>query len=220
MEEKYTPRAVIFDLDGLMFDSEREVMVAWDITGEKMGYGKLGHNIYHTLGLNKDSRMAYFKEHYGADFPYETFQTNYRIEAHKYARENHSQAKPGLYELLEGLKASGIPMAVASSSSPEHARTYLDRNRVREYFQVILTGDMVTKAKPDPEMYLTVCEKLRVRPEDALVLEDSYHGIRAAFAAHIPVIMVPDLLTDSSPVDDMLLAKVDTLLDVKAMFGW
>lgn len=213
-KEYIEPKAVLFDLDGLMFDSEREVMEAWDITGVKMGYGKLGHNIYNTLGLNKNARVAYFEEHYGGDFPYEEFQTNYRGEVHKLAGANDNQAKPGLFELLDYLKSKAIPMAVASSSSPTHAAEYISRNRVKEYFEVIITGDMVHKAKPDPEIYLMACESLHVKPCEALVLEDSYNGIRSAHSAGIPAIMIPDLLTDITPVKEMLYARADSLLDV------
>ena len=70
--------AVVFDMDGLMFDSERVVMYSWDEAGKQMGYGPLGHNIYHTLGMGAESRERYFKKTYGADFPYEQFKQLYR----------------------------------------------------------------------------------------------------------------------------------------------
>lgn len=220
MDGGFKPKAVVFDMDGLMFDSEKEVQYAWDVTGQEMGYGKLGHNIFLTLGLNKDSRERYFKEHYGWDFPFDAFQERYRTVVDEYTRIHGSPAKPGLYELLDSLKERGVPMAVATSSTPRHAARYLKNGRAEGYFQAIITGDMVTKAKPDPQIYLLACEKLGVDPKDALALEDSYNGLRSAHSAGMKAVMVPDLLKDSTPVDDIIYAKVDTLLDVKEMFGW
>lgn len=220
MSGKFEPKAVVFDMDGLMFDSEKEVQYAWDIAGQEMGYGKLGHNIYNTLGLNKNSRRAYFMENYGQDFPFEEFQERYREVVQEYTRMHGSPAKPGLYELLDSLKERGIPMAVATSSSPNHASRYLENGRVMEYFQVIITGDMVTMAKPNPQIYQLACEQLGVAPEMALALEDSYNGLRSAHRAGMKAVMVPDLLKDSTPVDDIIYAKVSSLLEVKAMFGW
>lgn len=220
MRENFVPRAVVFDMDGLMFDSEREVQYAWDVTGEEMGYGKLGHNIYHTLGLNKRAREAYFKEKYGQDFPYEEFQERYRSVVYEHTKQQGSRAKPGLYELLESLAKRGIPMAVATSSSPEHAALYLKNGKISGYFQTVVTGNMVTKAKPDPQIYQIACEKLGVKPEEALALEDSYNGLRSAHRAGMKAVMVPDLLKDPSPVEDIIYAKAETLLEVKEMFGW
>lgn len=220
MKEVFIPKAVVFDMDGLMFDSEREVQYAWDITGEEMGYGRLGHHIYHTLGMNRNSREAYFKEHCGADFPFEKFQDRYREVAGEYSAVHGIQAKPGLYELLEALKKRKIPMAVATSSSPGHAAHYLEHSAVKAYFQVIVTGDMVTKAKPDPQIYQIACSRLGVDNGCTLALEDSYNGLWAAYRAGMKPVMVPDLLKDDAPVREIIYAKADSLLDVKEMFGW
>ena len=220
MAEVFTPKAVVFDMDGLMFDSEREVQYAWDITGEELGYGRLGHHIYHTLGMNRNSRETYFKEHCGSDFPFERFQDRYREVAGQYSATHGTPVKPGLYELLEGLREREIPMAVATSSSPHHAYHYLEKGGVSDFFRVVVTGDMVTKAKPDPQIYLIACARLGVNPADALALEDSYNGLRAAYRAGMKPVMVPDLLTDDGPVREIIYAKADTLLEVKEMFGW
>lgn len=220
MGGRFEPRAVVFDMDGLMFDSEREVQYAWDVTGEELGYGKLGHNIYHTLGMDRQGRERYFKERYGDDFPVERFQQRYREVAIAYARKRGIVAKPGLYELLEAVRARGIPAAVATSSSREHAYRNLEGSRTLPYFQAVICGNMVTEAKPSPQIYLRACEALGVRPQEAAALEDSYNGLRAAAAAGMKAIMVPDLQTDDAPVRDILYARVKSLLDVIELFGW
>ena len=163
--EKKEIHGVVFDMDGLMFDSERIVKYSWDVAGERMGYGKLGDNIFHTLGFNV-------------------------------------------------LAQRGIPMAVATSSSHEYAKNNLKREGITAYFTAVITGSMVSEAKPSPEIYLKACEALKVSPAHALALEDSYNGIRSAHKAGMITIMIPDLLTDSSPVDQLLDGKMESLLAV------
>lgn len=211
-------QAVVFDMDGLMFDSERMIQRSWDVVGVKMGFGKMGKDIYHTLGLNNAERERYFKSAYGEDFPYLEFRENYRAEVARDTRENGTPVKKGLYELLEVLKEKQMKLAVATSSSYENTVELLKETKVYSYFQGIVTGNMVEHSKPAPDIYQKACEKLGVLPEHALALEDSYNGIRSGYAAGMKVIMIPDLLTDSSCVDDLLFAKMESLAEVAEAF--
>ena len=211
-------QAVVFDMDGLMFDSERMIQRSWDVVGVKMGFGKMGKDIYHTLGLNNAERERYFKSAYGEDFPYLEFRENYRAEVARDTRENGTPVKKGLYELLEVLKEKQMKLAVATSSSYENTVELLKETKVYSYFQEIVTGNMVEHSKPAPDIYQKACEKLNVLPEHALALEDSYNGIRSGYAAGMKVIMIPDLLTDSSCVDDLLFAKMEALAAVAEAF--
>ena len=206
-------QAVVFDMDRLMFDSERMIQRSWDVVGVKMGFGKMGKDIYHTLGLNNAERERYFKSAYGEDFPYLEFRENYRAEVVRDTRENGTPVKKGLYELLEVLKEKQMKLAVATSSSYENTVELLKETKVYSYFQEIVTGNMVEHSKPAPDIYQKACEKLNVLPEHALALEDSYNGIRSGYAAGMKVIMIPDLLTDSSCVDDLLFAKMESLAE-------
>lgn len=208
-------KGVVFDMDGLMFDSERVVQLSWDQAGELMGLGKLGHNIYHTLGFNREKRKEYFKEKYGEEFPFEKFQELYRQCFQEYVRENGLPVKQGLHEILEFLKESQIPMAVATSSSQEHALGNLEKEGILGYFQAVITGNMVSRGKPWPEIYEKACRALDLPPEQVLALEDSYSGLRAAHTAGMITVMVPDLLTDSSCVDEILDGKMTSLLEVR-----
>ena len=206
---------VVFDMDGLMFDSERIVQYSWNIAGERMGYGPLGDHIYHTLGLNRKTREEYFKNKYGRNFPFERFQELYRSVFQEYVRANGLPTKKGLHELLDFLRKEQIPMAVATSSSQEHAVGNLEKEGIREYFQTVITGNMVSRAKPDPEIYLKACQGLKLPPSKVLALEDSYNGLRSAHQAGMITVMVPDLLKDSSCVEDILDGKMDSLLEVR-----
>ena len=207
-------RGVVFDMDGLMFDSERIVKLSWDVAGEELGYGKRGDNIVNTLGFNVDKRKAYFQNKYGETFPFEPFLEHYRAAFHRYEEEHGIPVKKGLHELLKTLKELEIPMAVATSSSHQYAMKNLEREGIVQFFACIVTGGMVTEAKPSPEIYRKACEGLQISPSYGLALEDSYNGIRSAHAAGMVTIMIPDLLTDSSPVDELLDGKMESLLEV------
>ena len=106
-------------------------------------------------------------------------------------------------------------MAVATSSSQEHAVGNLKKEGIREYFQTVITGNMVSRAKPDPEIYLKACQGLNLLPSKVLALEDSYNGLRSAHQAGMITVMVPDLLRDSACVDDILDGKMESLLEVR-----
>ncbi len=213
--EKEKIRAVVFDMDGLMFDSERVIQYSWNVVGRRMGYGNLGDdNILNTLGFNRDTRRNYFKERYGSDFPYEQFYDDYRIAFREYVAANGLPVKEGLHELLEVLNDKGILMAVATSSGYEHALENLKNEGVEHYFKAMITGNMVTHAKPAPEIYEKACQALGVEPGYAVALEDSYNGIRSAHRAGMYTIMIPDLLKDTAPVRECLDCKMDSLLDV------
>lgn len=212
--DKREIRGVVFDMDGLMFDSERIVKYSWDVAGERMGYGKLGDNIFHTLGFNVEKRKGHFQKTYGKDFPFERFRDEYRKAFWEYEKEHGLPAKKGLHELIEVLQSRGIPMAVATSSSHEYALNNLKREKIEGCFAAVITGSMVSEAKPSPEIYLKACQSIGVEPKTAVALEDSYNGIRSARGAGMITIMIPDLLQDSAPVDSLLDGKMDSLLDV------
>ncbi len=207
----FRPQAVVFDMDGLMVDTERVIKYTWDVTGAKMGYENFGDNILQTLGKNRDQRNEYFLRKYGEDFPLQEFLDGYHQEYARYEKEHGIPKKKGLMELLETLRRMKIPMGVATSTHGEHALPELERQGVRKYFQAVITGEMVSRGKPDPEIYAVACRKLGVPPEGALALEDSYNGIRSAAAAGMKVIMIPDLLTDDTPVAGCLFGKMESL---------
>lgn len=207
-------QAVVFDMDGLMFDSERVVKISWDKAGEILGYGPLGHNIVNTLGTNRTNREIYFKKQYGQDFPFDEFLTIYRNAYYEYSENHGVPVKEGLHELLEVLREKNMKIGVATSSSAEHAWANLKREHIEDYFQTVITGDMVHQGKPEPDIYLKACEGLKALPETAMALEDAVNGIRSAYKAGMMPVMIPDLVKDTSQIDELLFGKYRSLLDV------
>ncbi len=186
-------QAAIFDMDGLLIDSER---VTYEVMSEQIeeAGGMLPKEFYVTLlGRSDLDAGRRLRERYGEDFDIASFMAEgHRRMARRYEVQG-VPVKTGAEQLLRQLHADGIPCAVASSSDHDWVLKLMRSAGLDKYFSAYVCGDDVTRAKPDPEIFLTACRKLGVKPENALIFEDAETGIRAADAAGIPVICIPDL---------------------------
>ena len=124
--------------------------------------------------------------------------------------------KPGVHEILEYLKENRIPTALASSTRRTAVMEHLDRAGITSYFQKIICGDMVEHGKPAPDIYLKACEELGVAPGQALAVEDSFNGIRSAYAAGLYTVMVPDQLPPTEEILALVDKKCDSLTELQA----
>lgn len=208
-------KLIIFDMDGLMFDTEKIAIATWIKAGEAHGYKITEQHILECIGLNKRSTTVLLKKTFGEDFPYEDLyntRVNYTAEI---LEKSGVPVKEGLYELLDYLEEKGLKKAVATSTSRDRAIDLLTKAKIVNRFDTILCGDEVTKGKPDPEVFLKVCEKLNVKPAEALVLEDSEMGLLAAHAAGIKCIVIPDLKVPSKENEKLAHAILKSLIEVK-----
>lgn len=207
-------KALIFDMDGLIFDSERVVQRSWNKAGEILGYGSVGEQIYHTLGFNVKRREEHFKSIYGEDFPMEQFGELTRKYFFEIADAEGIAMKEGVRELMEFVHNRGLKIGLATSSRREYSMKMLKTAGIWEYFDGSVFGDMVTKAKPDPEIYLKACEAVGVSPAESMALEDAPAGIRASHAAGMLPVMVPDMVEPSEEILDLCYRKVQSLMEV------
>ena len=210
-------KAFVFDMDGLIFDSERIVQRSWNISGQKLGLGNVGEHIYYTLGLNRASRKKYYEENIREDFPFDEFSALTRKTFFEIVETEGLPIKTGVKEILAFGKENGIKLALATSSSRDYAMKCLRDAGIDTYFDGIVCGDMVSHSKPDPEIYLRACELVGVNPEDAVAFEDAPAGIYAAYNAGMKVVMVPDLVQPKEDVENMIWKKWETLEDVFKM---
>lgn len=209
---------VIFDMDGLMFDTESVFIKAWDYAGEKMGIGKAGYMTMKTLGMSiVMSRKIWFDE-FGDIYNEDALRKYTKEFLTKYYSENKVPIKKGLYTLLDYLHNKEYKLAVASSSPKLEVENHLKSANVFDYFSVIVCGDMVNKSKPEPEIYLKACELLQETPENCYVLEDSRNGLLSAYCAGCKPIMVPDLWQPDEKITGLLFGKFTDLEKVKEYF--
>ena len=210
-------KAFVFDMDGLIFDSERIVQRSWNISGQMLGVGNVGEHIYYTLGLNRASRKKYYEENIKKDFPFDEFAALTRKTFFEIVDSEGLPVKDGVKEILDFAKENGIKVALATSSSRDYAMKCLRDAGIDIYFDGIVCGDMVSHSKPDPEIYLRACELVGVDPKDAVAFEDAPAGVESAYNAGMKVIMVPDLVQPTEKVESMLWKKWETLSDVFKM---
>lgn len=210
-------KALIFDMDGLLLDSERIVQRSWNDAGDVMGIPKIGKHIYNTLGLNRKARNEYFKNAFGEDFPLEEFNEKVSVCFYRIVEEEGLPVKPGARELLQYAREHHYKIAIATSSGRQYAKKVLTEAGLYSYFDGGVFGDMVQHTKPDPEIYLKACESIQVKPEESIALEDAPAGIRSAHAAGLKVVAIPDLVQPSGEILKLTYQKFDTLNEVISM---
>lgn len=186
-------KAIIFDMDGLMIDSERVTFECYQKILKDMNL-TMDEEFYKTL-LGKPLKGIYqrFYDVYGGGFPIEdVIKEVHALMAKRFETEG-VPIKTGLKSLLEYLKENNYKTIVATSSNRDRVDTILSQAQITDYFDDSICGDEVTKGKPNPEVFLKSCQKLGVNVDEAIVLEDSEAGIQASYDAGIKVICIPDM---------------------------
>ncbi len=211
--------AVVLDMDGVIFDSERATMNCWLELAEKHNIENLEPTFLACTGTTDQRTREIMMETYGEDFPYDVFAKEASVMFHEKYDGGKLPMKSGVHKLLDYLQHHGKKIALASSTRKQTVIAEIRDAGIIDYFDEIITGDMVTHSKPHPEIFLLACEKVGVDPKNAYAIEDSYNGIRSASAGGLRPIMVPDLLPANDEMKDIVetiqesLEKVITYFD-------
>lgn len=213
LAEEYT--AVVFDMDGVIFDSERAVMACWLEIADKYGIENIEKPYFACTGTTMQRTREIMLETYGEDFPYDTYAKEASLRYHEKYDGGRLPMKPGVVELLRYLKGAGKKIALASSTRRQTVMNQLRDAKILDYFDAVICGDMVTRSKPAPDIFLKACEELSVAPERAYAVEDSYNGIRSASAGGLRPIMVPDLLPANEEMEKLAEVILPSLLSVR-----
>jgi HAD superfamily hydrolase (TIGR01509 family) len=209
--------AVIFDMDGLMFDSEIISFACWKTAAAKYGYQVTEELFLKTLGQTLERCQAIYAEHFGEDFPFEAAKDErFRLGA-EYIRTNTVPIKDGLLDLLAYLKGHHYKTAVATSTQRKAALPLIEKAGVTDFFDDIVCGDEISRSKPDPEIFLTAALKLGASPERCMVLEDSESGIMAASRAGMKPVLIPDLKDACDEVKQLAFQQLKSLRQVVSL---
>ena len=210
-----TVDAVIFDMDGVLIDSERisfkcfqEVLKEYNYKMDKEFYLKF-------IGMNVKSIKAIMEEEYGEDFPFDTIYRKKADLAYEITNRNGVIVKPGVHELLDYLNEENYKIAVASSTRRERVFELLEEAKIKDKVDYIIGGDQVEHSKPNPEIFLKAAKGLDMNPENCLVIEDSDAGITAAHAAKMIGIHVPDMKFLEEDNKDLAFKICGSLSEVK-----
>jgi HAD superfamily hydrolase (TIGR01509 family) len=205
--------AVVFDMDGLLIDSEGLVRVGMKRAAATMGVDLPDSLCSSMIGLPFPECKSMIVDHFGPDFPMEAFLVEERREIEALFVEGVA-LKAGVRELLAHVDALGLPRAVATSSGRASVALNLGQHGLLEGFKAIVSREDVQRHKPYPDPYLRAAERLGVAPAACLALEDSHNGVRAAHAAGMMTVMVPDLLHPTEEMHAMCARIADSLHEV------
>lgn len=209
-------KAVIFDVDGTLLDTERIYMKAWKEAAAEAGFVMPDSVLQKTRAVNTKDAARIFEEEIGNGFSYQAVRPIRVRIAEEIIRRESPILKPGVLELLAFLEEKGIRLAVASSTNQQGTREHLAESRILDRFEVVVGGDMVTNGKPHPDIFLKAAEALGTAPEACIVVEDSPAGIRAAHAAGMKAVLVPDQAAITQEIIDMADVVLNSLLEMPA----
>lgn len=212
-------KAVVFDMDGVLFDTERLYKESWNLVARERHLEKINEVLEKCIGVNRQSTVRIIKEAYGEDFPVSEFMDTCSKLAKEKIEKDGIPVKKGAKELLEFLKGENCKIGLASSTRKIRIMENLEWGGLKDYFQVIIGGDMVERSKPDPEIYLCACKELSVEPKEAYAIEDSPNGIRSAHRAGMMTIMVPDLIKPDEEILNFVTVCKNDLMEVIDYFN-
>lgn len=211
-------KAVIFDMDGVLFDTERLIYKTWCQVAQRYKLDQMDRVRRKCIARNHEEAKAIFHSFYGEDINFEEFKAETKQLFNEEIEKHGIPIKSGVTLLLSYLKKENYKLAIASSTKKAVILSYLERTGLSSYFEVIVGGDMVVKGKPHPEIYQKACSLLCVNPQETYCIEDSLSGVQAGKGAGLKVMMVPDLVEPSAK-DLLLVHKCYTsLLEVKDYF--
>lgn len=206
-------QAVVFDMDGLLFNTEAIYRDAAIAVAREAGYHLPLDFYLATIGLPGEATRARFAEQFGTGFDFDSFWTT---SAQRFREVTAAQLylKDGVAELLDLLDELQLPRAIATSSRHEDARHHLDAHGLRGRIQTIVAHGDYVQGKPNPDPFLTAADRLGVDPALCLALEDSHNGVRAASRAGMMTVMIPDLLLPNAEMEDLCICIARDLHEV------
>ena len=210
-------RGVLFDMDGLVLDSEVLFTRFWREAANALGYPMTVEQSYGMRSLGKALGQPYLESLFGPGIDYTTVRNKRIGLMSAYVAEHGIAPKPGIYELLDYLEEAGIPAAIASSSPMDAIEKHLAAVILKHRFQKLCSAHSIPNGKPAPDIYLLAASELGLTPESCLALEDSPTGILAAYRAGCLPVMIPDLDQPDERTQNLLFAKADSLTDVIAI---
>jgi len=218
-ESTIRPAAVIFDMDGLMLDTERLSIPLWAEAGVIFGYSITEEIVLRMVGISSKKTRELLFDEFGPDFPYDSVCEKFRQLVKNEIDKNGVPKKYGLIELLDRLAAAKIPLAVATSTRRATALEMLRKADILDRFSAVVCGDEVTNGKPAPDIFLLAAEKLKVSPSSCAGFEDSPAGLKGLHSAGIRSIFIKDVIEPPQDVLATVWRRCNDLKEAAELFN-
>lgn len=207
-------RGVLFDMDGVVLDTEKLYARFWREAAAELGYSMSYEQALGMRSLNNEAGQAQLERYFGPGVSRQEFRRIRIRRMEAYTNAYGVEPKAGIFELLDYLQSRGIPKAITTSSPMDRVKSYLEPLGLLHRFDRVCSAHQVAKGKPEPDIYLYGAQCLGLDPRDCIALEDSYTGLLSAQRAGCMPVMVPDLDQPDARTMELLFAKADTLADV------
>ena len=210
-------KAVIFDMDGVLIDTEKWLNRYWCQAAAEAGFDMKPEHALAIRSLAGKYAAPYLQDIFGKRFSYWTIRERRKELMREHIARHGIDKKDGVDEVLDYLKAHGIRTAVATATDPKRTKEYLTKIGIYDKFDYIICATMVENGKPKPDIYLCACAQMGEAPEDCIAVEDSPNGVRSAVDAGIRTVMVPDLTKPDAETKKLITAEADSLFDLILM---
>lgn len=212
-------KAVLFDMDGTVFDTERIYREAWFYAAEEIGFqGDMNEVMQIIFGVSESDIGKYFYRTHGNDFPYEKMLSIRAARIAQRIEEEGVPFKPGVPEVFSRLREKGIRSALVTSAPAFRVTDFLKRSGLDTCFSAVITGERVKKSKPSPDIFLLAAKELGLAPEECMVVEDSHNGAKAGYNANMPVVLIPDLQAYTEEIAPCVTHCLASLAELSDLF--
>ena len=210
-------KGAIFDMDGLMFDTEQIWQKNWKLIADEMGVTLAEEFKYNICGTSGALMNSVIEKYYGVEDG-SGIAADCKKRVHDDLLESTPE-KPGVHEILEFFRDAGVRIAVASSSSVEQIRRNLQNTNTEDFIEVIVSGTELKRGKPEPDIFLTAAEKLGIDPHECYVFEDAFNGVKAGRAAGCCTIMIPDQMQPTEEIRALADAVCASLFEARDLLA-
>lgn len=207
---------VIFDMDGVIFDTESIYAKGWIEAAKEFGYEDVKEAVLGAIGRNAADTRTLFMELMGPEYPYDDVWNRAVALAKEHIQKEGLPMMKGVRELLDYLQKNNYRIGLASSTRKGRVLEQLEDAGILQYFEAVVGGDMVEHSKPNPEIYLLACNEMGVNPADTYAIEDSPNGIRSAQGAGMKALMVPDMIVPTEEIKSLCTGVFEDLLMVRS----